>query len=51
LVFSWLKIARWRLMQVKPEDLEAFGLLPELIGRLLVIAPLDALGVDGFFRF
>ena len=34
------------LRQVKPEDLEAFGLIPEIIGRLPVIAPLDALGVD-----
>ena len=32
------------LRQVKPEDLEAFGLIPEIIGRLPVIAPLDALG-------
>ncbi len=31
---------------MKPEDLEAYGLIPELIGRLPVIAPLDALGVD-----
>jgi ATP-dependent Clp protease ATP-binding subunit ClpX len=34
------------LRQVKPEDLEQFGLIPELIGRLPVIAPLDALGVE-----
>ena len=34
------------LRQVKPEDLEAFGLIPEIIGRLPVIAPLDALGVE-----
>ncbi|MGA2885839.1 MAG: hypothetical protein ABSE80_11880 [Halobacteriota archaeon] len=38
------------LRQVKPEDLEAFGLIPELIGRLPVIAPLDALGVDDLAR-
>jgi ATP-dependent Clp protease ATP-binding subunit ClpX len=31
------------LRQVKPEDLELFGLIPEIIGRLPVIAPLDAL--------
>ena len=46
----WLKIARWGadglLRQVKPEDLEAFGLIPEIIGRLPMIAPLGALGVD-----
>ena len=29
------------LRQVEPGDLEAFGLIPELIGRLPVIAPLD----------
>ena len=38
------------LRQVKPEDLEAFGLIPELIGRLPVIAPLDALGVEDLTR-
>ena len=44
----WLKsdqvAADGLLRQVKPEDLEAFGLIPEIIGRLPVIAPLDALG-------
>jgi len=38
------------LRQVKPEDLEQFGMIPELIGRLPVIAPLDALGVDDLAR-
>ena len=38
------------LRQVKPEDLEEFGLIPEIIGRLPVIAPLDALGVDDLAR-
>jgi ATP-dependent Clp protease ATP-binding subunit ClpX len=38
------------LRQVKPEDLEAFGLIPEMIGRLPVIAPLDALGVEDLAR-
>ena len=38
------------LSQVKPEDLEAFGLIPELIGRLPVIAPLDALAVEDLVR-
>ncbi len=38
------------LSQVKPEDLEAFGLIPELIGRLPVIAPLDSLGVEHLVR-
>jgi ATP-dependent Clp protease ATP-binding subunit ClpX len=38
------------LRQVKPEDPVTFGLIPELIGRLPVIAPLDALGVDELAR-
>jgi ATP-dependent Clp protease ATP-binding subunit ClpX len=38
------------LRYVKPEDLEAYGLIPEIIGRLPVIAPLDALGVDDLAR-
>ena len=38
------------LRQVKPEDLEQFGLIPEIIGRLPVIAPLNALGVDDLAR-
>ncbi len=38
------------LRQVKPEDLEAFGLIPEIIRRLPVIAPLDALGVQDLAR-
>ena len=38
------------LRLVKPEDLEAFGLIPEIIGRLPVIAPLDALGVEDLAR-
>ena len=39
------------LRQVKPKDLEAFGLIPEIIGRLPVIAPLDAVGVDDLATF
>ena len=38
------------LRQVKSEDLDQFGLIPEIIGRLPVIAPLDALGVDDLAR-
>jgi ATP-dependent Clp protease ATP-binding subunit ClpX len=34
------------LRLVKPEDLESFGLIPEIVGRLPVIAPLDSLGVE-----
>ena len=44
------QVAGGLLRQVKPEDLEAFGLIPEIIGRLPVIAPLDALGVDDLAR-
>ena len=43
-------VADGLLRQVKPEDLEQFGLIPEIIGRLPVIAPLDALGVDDLAR-
>jgi ATP-dependent Clp protease ATP-binding subunit ClpX len=38
------------LHHVLPEDLEGFGLIPELIGRLPVIVTLDALGVDDLVR-
>ncbi|WP_165247986.1 ATP-dependent Clp protease ATP-binding subunit ClpX [Paludisphaera soli] len=38
------------LRHVLPEDVEGFGLIPELIGRLPVIATLDALGVDDLVR-
>jgi ATP-dependent Clp protease ATP-binding subunit ClpX len=38
------------LRLLKPEDLVAFRLIPKLIGWLLVIAPLDAFGVDGLTR-
>ncbi len=38
------------LRHVLPEDLEQFGLIPELIGRLPLIAPLDALGVEDLAR-
>ena len=42
--FQFLSVA------VKPEDLEAYGLIPEIIGRLPVIAPLDVLGVADLAR-
>jgi len=38
------------LHHVLPEDLERFGLIPELLGRLPVIATLDDLGVDDLVR-
>jgi len=38
------------LHQVLPEDVEAFGLIPELLGRLPIIATLDDLGVEDLAR-
>ena len=38
------------LGQVLPEDLERYGLIPELLGRLPVIATLDDLGVEDLVR-
>jgi ATP-dependent Clp protease ATP-binding subunit ClpX len=36
-------LAREAVRRVEPEDLLAFGMIPEFIGRLPVVAPLDAL--------
>jgi ATP-dependent Clp protease ATP-binding subunit ClpX len=38
------------LAQVQPEDLLKYGLIPEFIGRLPVVATLDDLGEDDFVR-
>jgi ATP-dependent Clp protease ATP-binding subunit ClpX len=38
------------LRQVMPEDLLKFGLIPEFIGRLPVLAPLDLLDEDALVR-
>lgn len=38
------------LMLVTPEDLVAYGIIPELVGRLPVIAPLAQLGEDELVR-
>lgn len=38
------------LMQVKPEDLIKFGLIPEFLGRLPVIATLDELSAESLVR-
>ncbi|AXH99344.1 ATP-dependent protease ATP-binding subunit ClpX [Sporosarcina sp. PTS2304] len=38
------------LSKLIPEDLQAFGLIPEFIGRLPVIATLDALDVDTLYQ-
>ena len=38
------------LMEVKPEDLIKFGLIPEFLGRLPVIATLDELSAESLVR-
>jgi ATP-dependent Clp protease ATP-binding subunit ClpX len=38
------------LRHVLPEDVEGFGLIPELLGRLPIIATLDDLGVEDLAR-
>jgi ATP-dependent Clp protease ATP-binding subunit ClpX len=38
------------LRQVEPDDLMRFGLIPEFIGRLPVVASLDVLDVDALVR-
>ncbi|HHV62575.1 MAG TPA: ATP-dependent Clp protease ATP-binding subunit ClpX [Firmicutes bacterium] len=38
------------LRQVMPEDLLKFGLIPEFIGRLPIVVPLDALDRDALIR-
>jgi ATP-dependent Clp protease ATP-binding subunit ClpX len=37
-------------MEVKPEDLIKFGLIPEFLGRLPVVATLDELNEDALIR-
>lgn len=34
------------LSQIRPEDLQAYGLIPEFIGRIPIVANLDTLDVD-----
>jgi ATP-dependent Clp protease ATP-binding subunit ClpX len=38
------------LLHVLPEDVEQFGLIPELLGRLPIIATLDDLGIEHLVR-
>ena len=38
------------LRLVEPEDLVRYGLIPELVGRLPIVASLDPLGVDDLVR-
>ena len=40
----------WLLEQVEPEDLVRFGLIPEFVGRLPVLAPLHALDREALVR-
>jgi ATP-dependent Clp protease ATP-binding subunit ClpX len=44
------KLAADILRQVEPDDLMRFGLIPEFIGRLPVVASLDELDVDALVR-
>jgi ATP-dependent Clp protease ATP-binding subunit ClpX len=37
-------------LEVEPDDLLRFGLIPELVGRLPVVVPLDALDEDALVR-
>ena len=38
------------LKQILPEDLNRFGMIPELVGRIPIIVPLSALDEDGLCR-
>ena len=38
------------LRQIEPEDLLRYGLIPELVGRLPIVASLDPLGVDDLIK-
>jgi endopeptidase Clp ATP-binding regulatory subunit ClpX len=40
----------WLLAHTTPDDLIHFGLIPELVGRLPVIAPLNELGEDSLIQ-
>ncbi len=45
------KLSRWDLMQqTQPEDLLQYGMIPEFIGRLPVIAPLHELSEESLVR-
>jgi ATP-dependent Clp protease ATP-binding subunit ClpX len=50
-ILSNEKQARYELLkQVLPDDLVSFGFIPEFVGRLPVIAPLQGLGEDELVR-
>jgi len=44
------KNADYYLPHVQPEDLMKFGLIPEFVGRLPLVAPLNSLGEDALFN-
>lgn len=48
--FDEKKKRDWLLAQTTPDDLIHFGLIPELIGRLPVIAPLHELSVESLVK-
>ena len=44
-------VRRFEIMrQIQPEDLMAYGFIPELVGRLPVVVPLEELDVDALSR-
>jgi ATP-dependent Clp protease ATP-binding subunit ClpX len=44
------KVAKNPFNEVEPDDLLRYGLIPELVGRLPVVVPLDALDEDALVR-
>jgi ATP-dependent Clp protease ATP-binding subunit ClpX len=44
------QVARNPFAEVEPEDLLRYGLIPELVGRLPVVVPLEALDEDALVR-
>src|SRR3989442_547733 len=44
------KVKRNPFADVEPDDLLRYGLIPELVGRLPVVVPLDALDEDALIR-
>jgi ATP-dependent Clp protease ATP-binding subunit ClpX len=44
------KVAKNPFVEVEPDDLLRYGLIPELVGRLPVVVPLEALDEDALVR-
>jgi ATP-dependent Clp protease ATP-binding subunit ClpX len=44
------KVAKNPFVEVEPDDLLRYGLIPELVGRLPVVVPLEALDEDSLVR-